>query len=178
MNIEVGSRWVCLRDRPYSAGIDKYAVVEVLSVIGNDVSYMATNGEVWHGNLETWFEDFELSLYTPKAINTSSKDSFSPKPDGSVASYYDFPKGMVTLNDWLEYMGDNCWKGDSFHLANIVKAATRWGRKDSTSKAYDARKFIYSGCRLLMKYTSAEEVHKTLTKIIEDPQFQPKDKDP
>lgn len=116
--------------------------------------------------------------YTPKAINTSNEDSFSSKPDGSVASYYDFPKGMITLNDWLEYMGEYFWKGDSFHLANIVKAATRWGRKGGTGKEYDARKFIYSGCRLLMKYTSAEEVHRTLNKILQDPQFQPKDKDP
>jgi hypothetical protein len=27
MNIEVGSKWVSLRDEPYGAGIKKYAVV-------------------------------------------------------------------------------------------------------------------------------------------------------
>jgi hypothetical protein len=178
MNIEVGSKWVSLRDEPYGANIKKYAVVEVSRVGSANVSYLASDGGVWLGSVETWFEDFEPLVWTPKAISTSSEDSFPLKPDGSVASYYDFPRGMVTLNDWLEYMGERFWLGDSFHLANIVKAATRWGRKDNTSKAYDARKFIYSGCRLLMKYTSAEEVHKTLTKIIEDPQFQPKDKDP
>lgn len=177
MTIEVGSKWVCLRDNPYEANISRGTIVEVAMVSGDFINYKTGRGWLWSGSVSTWFEDFEPLTYTPKAINTSSEDSFS-KPDGSVASYYDFPKGMVTLNDWLEYMGEKFWLGDSFHLANIVKAATRWGRKDNTSKAYDARKFIYSGCRLLMKYTSAEEVHKTLTKIIEDPQFQPKDKDP
>ena len=177
MNIEVGSKWVCLKDYPYTANVMSGDVVQVSMVSGDSINYTTGFGGSWLGSVSTWFEDFEPLIYTPKAIDTSFEDSFS-KPDGSVASYYDFPKGMVTLNDWLEYMGEKFWLGDSFHLANTVKAATRWGRKDNTSKAYDARKFIYSGCRLLMKYTSAEEVHNTLTKIIEDPQFQPKDKDP
>lgn len=177
MKIEFGGKWIVLEDNPWGAGVYKGDFVWVYRVSDFDVEFHDERGLKWLGVPDEWC-NYMQPYYTPKAINTSSEDSFSPKPDGSVASYYDFPKGMVTLNDWLEYMGDHCWKGDSFHLANIVKAATRWGRKGGTGKEYDARKFIYSGCRLLMKYTNAEEVHNTLNKILQDPQFQPKDKDP
>lgn len=91
--------------------------------------------------------------------------------DGGPSSYYDFPQGMLTLNDLLEFKGDQCWKGDSFHLANIVKATWRWGTKQGTTKPYDARKIIYSGARLLMKYAGVKEVRKTLQQMLDDDQF-------
>ena len=92
--------------------------------------------------------------------------------DGSASSYYDFPRGALTLNDLLEFKGDNQWLGDSFHLSNIVKAAWRWGDKAGVDKPYDARKIIYSGCRLLMKLAGVQEVRKTLQGLLDDPQFQ------
>lgn len=115
--------------------------------------------------------------YKPKQLQNLTQEAFdeawnnNKKPDGGPAAYYDFPKGMITLNDWLEYMGD-FWLADTFHLANIVKAATRWGRKEGTDKSYDSRKFIYSGARLLKKYAGTQEVRKTLQRILDDPQFQ------
>jgi len=98
--------------------------------------------------------------YVPKDI----------KPDGGPSSYYDLQNGG-TLNDELEHKGDTQWLGDTFHIANIVKAAWRWGIKKGTTKEYDARKFIYSGCRLLMKYAGKEEVRETLERMLNDPQF-------
>lgn len=93
------------------------------------------------------------------------------KPDGGPAGYYDLPPNPKTLNDLLEYKGDKHWLGDSFHLANIVKAAWRWGIKSGTDKSYDARKFIYSGVRLLLKYQGLPETRATLQKLLDDPQF-------
>jgi len=98
----------------------------------------------------------------------------SAKPNGGPADYYDFPSNANTLNDLLEYKGDKDWKGDSFHLANIVKAAWRWGIKSGVDKPYDARKFIYSGARLLLKYAGVEETRRTLQQMLDDKQFKEK----
>ena len=91
--------------------------------------------------------------------------------DGGPSGYYDFPSGAITLNDLLEYKGDKQWLGDSFHLSNIVKAAWRWGDKKGVTQAYDARKIIYSGARLLLKYAGVENLRKTLQDMLDDPQF-------
>ena len=98
------------------------------------------------------------------------------KSDGGPSKYYDFPSGAITLNDLIEHKSDKQWLGDSFHLSNIVKAAWRWGDKEGTTKEYDARKFIYSGCRLLMKYAGVSAVRETLQAMLDDPQFQERDK--
>lgn len=113
------------------------------------------------------------AIPTLKRAYESYKDFFG-KPDGGPAGYYDLPRDrpMKTLNDVLEWKGDTQWLGDSFHLANVTKAGWRWGIKDGTSKTYDARKFIYSGARLLMKYAGVKELRKTLQKMLDDPQFQ------
>ena len=92
-------------------------------------------------------------------------------PDGGPAIYYDFPEGFNTLNDIIEWKSETQWLGDSFHLANLLKACWRWGIKEGTSKEYDARKIIYSGARLLMKYAGKEEVRKTLERMLNDKQF-------
>ena len=92
-------------------------------------------------------------------------------PDGGPAGYYDIPVIAKTLNDILEWKGESQWKGDSFHLANIVKAAWRWSIKSGIDESYDARKFIYSGARLLMKYKGVEETRATLQRMLDDRQF-------
>ena len=96
------------------------------------------------------------------------------KPDGGPASYYDVNFPVKTLNDLIENKSEQHWKGDSFHLSNILKATWRWGVKQGTTEAYDARKFIYSGARLLMKYSSVTELRETLQRMLDDPQFQEK----
>lgn len=93
------------------------------------------------------------------------------QPDGGPSDYYDLPLNSTTLNDLLEHKGDKHWLGDAFHLSNIVKAAWRWGIKSGTDKAYDARKFVYSGIRLLLKYRGQQEVRRYLQELLNDPQF-------
>lgn len=112
---------------------------------------------------------YDLNSYKgPTLEDCKIKES---KPDGGPAEYYDFPKDYNTLNDVIEWKGDSSWKGDSFHLGNIVKAAWRWGIKSGTSKEYDARKFMYSGARLLMKYAGKDKLRETLQKMLDDKQF-------
>lgn len=132
--------------------------------------------------LYKWAEDFENSRYMnstgsniPKKWVDEITTDTKQKPDGGPAEYYDLPKGSSTLNDLIEYKGDTSWLGDTFHLGNIVKAAWRWGTKDGTSKEYDARKFIYTGCRLLKKYAGVTSVIDTLKEILNDPQFKEKE---
>ena len=110
----------------------------------------------------------------PKQYTANQKEP--KKPDGGPADYYDIPYKAHTLNDLLEYKGEYHWRGDSFHLANLVKAAWRWGAKQGTTEAYDARKFIYSGARLLMKYAGVRELRDTLQRMLDDPQFKEDDK--
>jgi hypothetical protein len=105
---------------------------------------------------------------------TCPKDKDNHTDD--VIRYFDLCNGG-TLNDELERKGDEQWLGDSFHLGNVVKLAWRWGIKEGTDKAYDANKLIYSGARLLMKYKGVTAVRKALQKLLDDPQFQEKEKD-
>jgi hypothetical protein len=157
----------------------KYKVGDRVRIVGNVSRHRYAIGDVVTlENLESldgilwrvgeWFvrvTDFEPAVDT----------KFDPvsKPDGGPADYYNLPsdRPMNTLNDILEWKGDTQWLGDSFHLANITKAGWRWGIKDGTTKAYDARKFIYSGARLLMKYVGVQELRKTLNSMLDDPQF-------
>jgi len=119
--------------------------------------------------LEGWFNDFD------EATGSSIEDGVICKPkiktDGGPAKYYDLPPNAVTLNDLIEFKSYNQWLGDTAHLFNIFKAAWRWGIKEGTSKEYDARKFIYSGARLLMHYAGVEATRETLQKMLDDKQF-------
>ena len=69
--------------------------------------------------------------------------------DGGPSSYYDFQPGWVTFNDFMEHKSNTQWHGYALHLKDIGKAICRFGAKAGTSDAYDARKIIYSGLRLL-----------------------------
>ena len=128
------------------------------------------------GRVRVQFESGNTAVvwrYQLKSVKTEDTPT-KVKPDGGPSGYYDFPAGAITLNDLLEYKGDKQWLGDSFHLSNVVKAAWRWGDKEGTTKAYDARKFIYSGARLLLKYVGVDELRKTLQAMLDDPQFKPR----
>lgn len=91
--------------------------------------------------------------------------------DGGPSGYYDFPESWNTFNDFIEYKSVNQWKGFSFHLGNIGKAICRWGDKDGASIEYDAKKIIYSGCRVLMMIVGKEKLREYLNKLLEDEQF-------
>jgi len=91
--------------------------------------------------------------------------------DGGPSDYYDFPSSWNTLNDYIEYKSDKQWGADSFHWGNVTKALCRWGDKDGTSLPYDAKKVIYSGCRVLARLSGKEKLRKYLQELLDDPQF-------
>ncbi len=113
-------------------------------------------------------------LFLPTPMKAPQHVKKATKSDGSASSYYDFPAGATTLNDVMEDLAANRWHGDALHLKDIFKAAWRWGEKEGTTKAYDARKIIYYGARLLMLYAGVEALRTTLQSLLDDKQFQNK----
>tara|TARA_R110002020_G_scaffold36769_1_gene110563 strand:- start:167 stop:421 length:255 start_codon:yes stop_codon:yes gene_type:complete len=63
--------------------------------------------------------------------------------DGGPSEYYDFPEGVTTLNDLIEY------RDMSFAQGNIFKAAFRMGTKKGISIEYDLKKIKYYADRML-----------------------------
>lgn len=92
--------------------------------------------------------------------------------DGGPTSYYDFKNKYKTVNDILEDKGPEQWKEHSWHLSNIFKAVWRWGAKDGTTMEYDAKKIIYSGCRVLRVMIGTEKLREYLNELLDDQQFQ------
>lgn len=113
----------------------------------------------------------EYAEVSTDALQRIVKDTVKTKSDGGASSYYDFPAGATTLNDVMEDLAANRWHGDSLHLKDIFKAAWRWGEKEGTTKAYDARKIIYYGARLLMLYAGVQALRDTLQSMLDDKQF-------
>lgn len=93
------------------------------------------------------------------------------KPDGGPSSYYDFDPGWVTFNDFMEDKALKQWGPFSLHLKDVGKAICRWGTKEGTTDAYDARKIVYSGLRLLIMLEGREAVVALLQRLSSDPQF-------
>lgn len=137
---------------------------------GTDKIYI--NGE-WR-DYGDYFYTGEIKAITPDGGPENDYYKGTPdltqinKPDGGPQAYYDFPEGAITLNDLIEF------KNMDFHRGNIFKACWRWGEKTGTTKEYDARKIIYSGCRLLKQLVGVSEMRSTLYKILDDPQFNSK----
>lgn len=94
--------------------------------------------------------------------------------DGGMSPYYDYPPDWTTLNDYIEHKSEHQWGKFSFHLANIEKAMCRWGDKAGTTIEYDARKIIYSGCRVLKMIVGVVPLRKYLQQLLDDPQFKEK----
>lgn len=93
------------------------------------------------------------------------------KSNGGPSSYYDFPQGAVTWNDVAEIKAQSQWGAFSYHMKDIGKAIMRFGAKDGTTNAYDARKIIYSGLRLLGMIEGKDAMRKELLALLDDPQF-------
>ena len=96
--------------------------------------------------------------------------------NGGPSSYYDFPRSnkFVTLNDLMEWKAIQHWGPLSLHIKDVMKACFRIGTKLGTDEAYDARKIVYSGLRLLIMLKGVEEVEKFLDTLSSDPQFRSK----
>lgn len=59
------------------------------------------------------------------------------KSDGWATSYYDIPASVKDVDDLIMHFNLN------WHMANIVKAAIRYGRKEGISKGYDLNKILF-----------------------------------
>jgi len=93
------------------------------------------------------------------------------RSDGGPSNYYDFPKGWITFNDFLEYKSAAQWLEYSFHLGNIGKVLCRWGDKEGTENLYDTKKIIYSGCRIFAMIAGTKNLRQYLVRLLDDPQF-------
>lgn len=95
------------------------------------------------------------------------------KTDGGPSSYYDAPfDTFVTVNDMVDYYSQKSWGWRSYIFKDIMKACTRWGAKQGTTKVYDAKKIIYYGLRLLMSVSDKKTVQEYLKELMNDKQFQ------
>ena len=93
-----------------------------------------------------------------------------------VGSYYNFPfKDWSTVNDMIDYMSKKQWGWRSYIFKDILKACFRFGEKEGTTEAYDAKKIIYYGARLLMSVTDKATTRKYLQQLLDDKQFKESD---
>ena len=107
-----------------------------------------------------------------RAEGTVVEETADKKPDGGPATYYDLPfKDWVTVNDMVEYLSDKQWGKHSWIFKDILKACTRFGKKAGTDEAYDAKKIIYYGARLLMSVSDKATTRKYLQQLLDDKQF-------
>ena len=97
------------------------------------------------------------------------------KSDGGPSGYYDFAGTWVTLNDAMEWLATNRWGAYALHLKDAMKACWRFGGKDGTDHAYDARKLVYSGLRLLVMIGGVKLAREYLLTLLDDPQFKERD---
>lgn len=93
------------------------------------------------------------------------------KSNGGPSSYYDFEPGAVTWNDVAEVKAQTQWGAYSYHMKDISNAVMRFGAKDGTTSAYDARKIIYSGLRLLGMIEGKQAMRQELLSLLNDKQF-------
>lgn len=91
--------------------------------------------------------------------------------DGGPSGYYDFDPGWCTFNDFMEYKALHQWGAYSLHLKDIGKAVCRYGAKAGTTDAYDARKIVYSGLRLIGMIEGKEAMRAELERLLYDKQF-------
>ena len=96
--------------------------------------------------------------------------------EAKVGSYYNFPfKDWSTVNDMVDYLSQKQWGWRSYIFKDIIKACFRFGEKEGTTEAYDAKKIIYYGARLLMSVTDKDTTRKYLQQLLDDKQFKESD---
>ena len=129
----------------------------------------------------SWGGKYWVPLFPPapkpatQAVCSAPARGKTIKSDGGPSTYYDFLPDWVTLNDAMEYLAENRWGKYALHLKDSMKACFRFGSKDGADVAYDAKKLVYSGLRLLVMIQGKAKVHAFLLQLANDPQFQVKE---
>ena len=115
---------------------------------------------------------FTTEPYWSLVERAKEQDVVNTKPDGGPAEYYDLPfRDWVTVNDMVEFLSEKQWGKYSWIFKDILKACTRFGKKSGTDEAYDAKKIIYYGCRLLMSVADKATTREYLQQLLDDKQF-------
>ena len=128
--------------------------------------------DVYCSSLENKLTETSYWSLVSRSRETLVEETVDKNPDGGPAGYYDLPfKDWVTVNDMVEYLSDKQWGKHSWIFKDILKACTRFGKKSGTDEAYDAKKIIYYGCRLLMSVTDKDTTRKYLQQLLDDKQF-------
>jgi hypothetical protein len=109
-------------------------------------------------------------LLTDTEASTEAEAPGLVKSSGGPTAYYDYDPAWVTHNDYLEAKAPQ-WGVHSWHLSNISKVLTRWGCKDGASITYDAKKGLYSFCRVFAVIAGKGALRKYLQELLDDPQF-------
>jgi hypothetical protein len=105
-----------------------------------------------------------------QAASEAPHESGLVKSSGGPTTYYDYDPSWVTHNDYLEAKASQ-WGVHSWHLSNISKVLTRWGCKDGADISYDAKKGLYSFCRVFAVIAGKGALRKYLQELLDDPQF-------
>lgn len=135
------------------------------------VAYASYEGACWKCMNEAEEIRRRLNATLEKGAGITVDTKGKTKSNGGPSSYYDFPHGAVTWNDVAEIKAQSQWGAFSYHMKDIGKAIMRFGAKDGTTNAYDARKIIYSGLRLLGMIEGKDAMRKELLDLLDDPQF-------
>ena len=94
----------------------------------------------------------ERATMTKKYVGNSDTPYISEgeqvKSDGWATSYYDIPDHVKDLDDLIAHFGLN------WHMANVLKACCRYGKKEGVTKQYDLNKIKFM--------VEREEKHLTL----------------
>ena len=132
-----------------------------------------TSSDYYSEDLSESDDEIELSEGNFWSLVSRVEKTSGKKPDGGPAEYYDLPfQDFTTVNDMVEYLSDKQWGKHSWIFKDILKACTRFGKKSGTDEAYDAKKIIYYGCRLLMSVTNKDTTRKYLQQLLDDKQFE------
>jgi len=139
--------------------------------IGTKVRCVDYNKWEYLDGSDYWYlyYDEDVALESVETIMDSVEDFINS--DGGPSAYYDFKGGWKTWNDFADYKSTKQWKEHSFHLGNVGKVLCRWGDKLGTTKAYDARKIVYSGLRVLLMLEGKDSVKTYLKSLLDDEQF-------
>jgi hypothetical protein len=84
---------------------------------------------------------FGYSTPVPELAEAAEKTKGIIKSDGWETSYYDIPFSVKDVDDLIIHFELN------WHMANIVKACLRYGKKDGVSKEYDLNKIDFMSKR-------------------------------
>ena len=127
--------------------------------------------DLW-GGYATRLTDLPYWSLVERVKEVIAEQTAETKPDGGPAHYYDAPfHQFVTVNDMIDWYSEEHWGWRSYIFKDIIKACTRFGKKSGTDEAYDAKKIIYYGARLLMSVTDKATTREYLQQLLDDKQF-------